>query len=117
MVIRWVVFSLVSVVFLLGACAQPRIRRYEVLIEPRVNKAKKDEMAQVFGAPVKCEKVELFERCEYRTNKGRNDPTPETHRPALAGMPDLRPYEYFDVIHLYYDADERLKDWAPVSMK
>lgn len=101
----------------LVACSQSRVRRYEELIEPQLGKANKDEMSRLLGAkPTKCEKVKLYEQCEYRTARERNDPVPGEYSTGLAGSPDLKPFAYFDVIHLYYDETEVLREWSPVKV-
>lgn len=96
-------------------CTHQRVDRYRSAIEPRVNKSKKAELDELLGSPVKCEpSKDGLERCEYRTASERNAPIPEVFRRNSTMGPDVSPYEYFDVLHLYYDSFGTLKEWSPV---
>ena len=105
---------LLLVLSVLVSCAQSRVRRFDELIEPKIGKATKSNMSQLLGTPVKCIRVAALERCEYRTASQRNDPVPGVHIPKKGMGPDVSPYEYFDVIHVFYDDFRVVRDWAPV---
>jgi len=80
--------------------------------------AKKTEVNQVLGSPTSCKKTaEGLEECEYRTAAARNYPVPDAHKKQEAMGPDLSPYEYFDVLHVYYDSLGILKNWVPIVIR
>ena len=112
---RWIALS--SLFFVFAACTEPRIKRYENQLEPLVNKGKKLQIGKMLGQPVKCEPLEALERCEYRTARERNDPVPVVFKRESAMGPDVSPYEYFDVLHLFYDDSGVLKEWQPIVVK
>ena len=47
---------------------------------------------------------------------GRNAPTPMVFTKSST-MPDVSPYDYFDVIHLFYDDQRVLTEWQPIVIK
>lgn len=97
-------------------CTQSRVRRYEELLDKHVGSEKKDRIATVLGAPAKCIPAEGGERCEYRTNAGRNRSSPGVHAPAPGFGPDTSPYEFFDVIHVFYNDVGLMREWQPVVL-
>lgn len=106
---------LVGLLLTLTQCAHPRVARYRSTIEPHLNKSKKAELDALLGSPVSCAPAkEGLERCEYRTASERNQKVPEIYRRNSAMGPDVSPYEFFDVLHLYYDSFGTLKEWTPV---
>lgn len=111
--IKWI-----AVVFLLAGCAQTPVDRYKNLINPRVeSKATRAEMDQLLGKPAICHKHSPYSRCEYRTTAGRHRPTPIVFKKSRTMRVDTSPYDYFDVLHLYYNADGQLKKWEPVAVQ
>jgi len=96
------------------SCVQTRVKTYNALIEPRLGKSKKSEMRAVLGNPIFCKQEEKYEKCEYRSAYSQNNPVPDMFRKSEAIAPDLSPYEYFDVLHLYYDGFHILQEWEPV---
>lgn len=109
--------SILFTIFLCLACTQTRVERYADLIEPHIDGAKKPEMNRILGAPTYCREEGKFEKCEYRTARGRNESVPGIHHKQPAMGPDLTPYEHFDVIHLYYDSFSVLKEWQPIVVQ
>ena len=103
---------------LLQACASSPLRRLEESMDPMVGKKKRGEVERLVGQPVKCSSPQPMTRCEYRTLIGRNDPAPVTSKvePGFGG-PDLSPYEFFDVIEIFYDATGMMSDWRPLSIR
>ena len=101
----------------LMACTEPRIKRYQTMLDPMVGTAKKTDVDAQLGKAIKCERKEKGQECEYRTASGRNEQIPMAHQQRSAMGPDLSPYEYFDVLHLTYDDFGILKDWQPVIVK
>jgi hypothetical protein len=108
---------LLSLILMFTACTESRVRKYEDLLEPLLGKAEKEEVDKLLGAPASCQPVESYQRCEYRTSRGRNEPVPFTARKNAAMGPDLSPYEYFDVLALTYDGFNTLREWEPISVK
>lgn len=102
---------------LLSACTETRIKRYTDIVEPHLGSASKSEMNKILGAPTYCKDEGKYERCEYRTSRGRNESVPAIHRKEPAMGPDLTPYEHFDVLHLYYDGFAVLKEWEPIVVQ
>jgi hypothetical protein len=98
------------------SCTQPRTKRYSDMIDPLVGSAKKEEVDRLLGVPAFCRQETALQKCEYRTASGRNAPTPEVFSKKTT-IPDVSPYEYFDVIHLFYDDRRVLKEWQAVVVK
>ena len=109
-----VVLALTGVIV---GCAHSRIRRYEKLLEPEIGLGTKADMRALFGAPVNCNKSKGLERCEYRTARERNDPVPAVMMKTQGLGPDVSAYEYFDVLHLFYDDFGVLREWAPIVIR
>ncbi len=107
---------LLLVLFALGACTQLRSARYSEMIDPLVGSGKKEQLDKMLGVPTFCKQESPFQKCEYRTAAGHNDPTPDAFA-KKSTMPDVSPYEYFDVIHLFYDDQRVLKEWQAVVLK
>lgn len=112
----WEKLALFWLLALVVACTQPRTRRYSEVIDPMVGSGKKEELDKLLGNPAFCQQESAFQKCEYRTAMGRNDPTPVIFSKATT-MPDVSPYEYFDVIHLFYDDRRVLKEWQAIVVK
>lgn len=108
-----VILSLLFLLFI--GCTEPRFKRYQDIIDPKVGVADKTDMNRMLGSPVKCTPDGSYQMCEYRTAKGRNEPVPSVHE-KKEGFPDLSPYEYYDVLHLFYDDFGVLRDWKPVVL-
>lgn len=104
-------------IFVCLACTETRIERYTDIIEPHVGGTHKAEMNKILGAPTFCKEEGKYEKCEYRTARGRNEPVPGVFRKEPAMGPDLTPYEHFDVLHLYYDSFAVLKEWEPIVVQ
>jgi hypothetical protein len=100
----------------LAACTQTRARRYSEMIDPLVGSGKKEQLDKLLGIPAFCRQESAFQKCEYRTASAHNAPTPIVFE-KLTNMPDVSPYEYFDVIHLFYDDQRVLKEWQAVVLK
>lgn len=98
------------------ACTETRVKRYSDMIEPHVGGASKSEMNKILGAPTYCHDEGKYEKCEYRTSRGRNESVPGIFWKEPAMGPDLTPYEHFDVLHLYYDGFSVLKEWEPIVL-
>lgn len=111
---RTVSGCLLALLLLVTSCVQTRVKTYDALIEPRLGKSKKSEMRAVLGNPIFCKQEEKYEKCEYRSAYSQNNPVPDMFRKSEAIAPDLSPYEYFDVLHLYYDGFHILQEWEPV---
>lgn len=99
-----------------AACTQLRTRRYSEMIDPLIGTGKKEELDQLLGNPTFCLQQSQLQKCEYRTATGRNAPTPMVFAKTTT-MPDVSPYEYFDVIHLFYDDRRILTDWQAIVIK
>jgi hypothetical protein len=116
-------FSIFAIVILMvfasffSACTQPTVKRYASLLDRKVNISKKSEMDQVLGEPVSCKQERAFQKCEYRTAQARNYPVPAIYEKQNAMGPDISPYEYFDVLHLFYDHEGILREWEPIVMR
>ncbi len=108
--------ALLWLLVLIVACTQPRMRRYSEVIDPMVGSGKKEELDRLLGNPTFCQQEKAFQKCEYRTAMGHNAPTPIVFT-KMTHMPDVSPYEYFDVIHLFYDDLRVLKEWQAVVLK
>jgi hypothetical protein len=108
-----------SLAFLLffTACTEARIKKYEDLLEPMLGKAEKPQIDKLLGSPASCAPIETYQRCEYRTSQGRNDPVPFVGRKNAAMGPDLSPFEYFDVLALTYDGFGTLREWEPIAIQ
>lgn len=100
----------------LVACTQTRTRRYSEIIDPLIGSGKKEELDKLLGNPAFCLQENLFQKCEYRTASAHNEPTPIVFT-KVNTMPDVSPYEYFDVIHLFFDDRRVLKEWQAVVVK
>lgn len=108
-------FILMGLLFF--GCAQKRIKRYQSMLDPKVNESKKEELDKLLGPPVSCSvEVGGLNKCEYRTAAGRNQPTPAAFRKSKTMKIDVSPFQQFDVLHLYYDSDRILKQWEPVVL-
>jgi hypothetical protein len=94
------------------SCSQNRVKKYQNLLDPLVGKAKKDQINALIGNPVSCKNENRYEKCEYRTAHAQNTPVPDMFKKSEG--PDLSPYEYFDVLYLYFDPFHVLKEWEPV---
>ncbi len=101
---------------LLISCSQTRVKKYQNVLEPLVGKAKKSEVNHLLGNPVSCKQEPPYEKCEYRTAYSQNNPVPDMFRKSEALSLDLSPYEYFDVLHLYFDSFHILKEWEPIVL-
>lgn len=97
-------------------CTSPRVKKYQAVIDPGIGSAKKVEMSKLFGNPIACQSEAILERCEYRTSYVRNEPVPDVYK-KTEGVPDLSPYDQFDVLYLYFDALGVLQSWEPVVLK
>jgi len=95
-------------------CTQTRVKKYEGILEPLIGKAPKSQVNKLLGNPVSCRQEARYEKCEYRSAFSQNNPVPEIFRRVEGLGPDLSPYEYFDVLHLYFDGFHVLKEWEPV---
>jgi hypothetical protein len=87
------------------------------MLEPLVGSAKKAEISKLLGPPAFCVQEEAYERCEYRTNRGSNEPIPGIARQEASMGPDLSPYDYFDVLQIHYDNFGLLNQWEPIFIK
>ena len=105
---------LLSLVFLLSACAQSRVNKYNGLLESKVGRSDRNDVGRILGEPVKCSPEGDLEKCEYRTASAKNHPVPDVFKKQPAMGPDVSPYEHYDVLHLYYGKDGLLKEWKPV---
>ena len=103
--------------WLCSSCTESRVKKYSDILEPLVGTAKKERLNEVLGKPTFCKRELAYEQCEYRTSRGRNDPVPEVFRKSEGLGPDLSPYEYFDVLRLYYDDFGVLKEWDAVNIQ
>jgi len=104
--------------WVLVGCTSPRLKRYHDLIDPHVGKAKKEKMDSLLGVPSSCKRTPSLKLCEYRTASERNEPVPGVlEKPKGFGGPDVSPYEYFDVLHLFYDDFGVLQEWNPVVIQ
>ncbi len=99
---------------LILSCTQTRVKKYQGMLEPLLGKAKQSEVNALLGNPISCKQEGRFEKCEYRTTSAQNNPVPDMFRKSEGIGPDLSPFEYFDVLHLYFDAFHILKEWEPV---
>jgi hypothetical protein len=106
--------SLVLGFLLLASCVETHVRKYQNLLEPRVGRAKQNEINALLGNPTYCRAEGKYEKCEYRTAAAQNHPVPDIFRKTEGLGPDLSPYEYFDVLHLYFDTFHVLREWEPV---
>lgn len=106
-----------SFLLICAACTEPRLKRYSDIIEPLVGSAKRERVTEILGKPTSCKREFSQEKCEYRTSMGRNHPVPEVFKKPEGLGPDLSPYEYFDVLHLYYDDFGILREWDPVVIQ
>lgn len=97
-------------------CTQSRVKKYQGLLEPLVGKASKVEVQKLLGNPNYCKQESRYEKCEYRSAFSQNHPVPDMFRKSETSGPDLSPYEYFDVLHLYFDAFHILREWEPVVL-
>lgn len=103
-----------STIILFSACTQPRIKKYQSLLEPKIGNSKKDEINKILGSPAWCTTEAGTEKCEYRTAHANNEPVPDMYRKEDSLGPDLSPYDRFDVLHVFYDSTGVFKDWEPV---
>lgn len=78
---------------------------------------KRGEVERLIGEPVKCATQGNLTRCEYRTLIGRNDPAPATSKKEPGFGPDLSPYEFFDVIEIFYNETGLMTDWRALSIR
>ena len=95
-------------------CTESMVKRYADVIEPQLGSATKSDFRKLFGPPAFCKPDKDWELCEYRTAHTRNYPTPRMYAKNPTFGPDLSPYEFFDVIHLYYNEWGILQEWDPV---
>lgn len=107
-----IIFIIFSFCFLIASCSQNRVKKYQNILDPLIGKGKKDEINALIGNPISCKSESRYEKCEYRTAHAQNTPVPDMFRKSEG--PDLSPYEYFDVLYLYFDAFQVLKEWEPV---
>ncbi len=98
------------------SCSYPRIKHYESLLDNKIGVADKEAISKLLGSPVFCDKNMALERCEYRTSAGRTEIVPEVVKKTET-WPDLSPYDYYDVIHLFYDDKGILRDWKAIVLK
>lgn len=105
--------AILGVSFLVISCTQSRVKKYEGMLAPLVGKASQNQINALLGNPSFCRQENRFEMCEYRTATAHNTPVPDMFRKSESLGPDLSPYEYFDVLHLYFDSFHVLKEWEP----
>lgn len=109
--------ALLGVFIFASACTQPTVKRYEITLERKVGTAKKPEIDKLLGNPVSCQRENSVQKCEYRTLQAGNYPVPAVYDKQPAIGPDVSPYDYFDVLHLFYDEEGILRDWQPVVVR
>lgn len=97
------------------SCAQKRVTKYQNLLDPMVGSSKKIDVNKKLGGPTFCKFEGDNEVCEYRTTKSHNENIP-VHLQKANGFPDLSPYDYYDVLHITYDAFGNFKEWQPVVL-
>ncbi|MBI4403429.1 MAG: hypothetical protein HY537_04670 [Deltaproteobacteria bacterium] len=115
---RFIVLALaLFCVVMLAGCTHTRVKFYHDLINPLVGSATKEKMNSLLGSPTWCKQETSFEQCEYRTSRGRSEPVPAIHRQHESMGPDLSPYDYFDVLHLFYDDTKTLREWSPIVIQ
>lgn len=107
---------ILSLVCFMTSCTQSRVKKYEAILEPKIGKSTKFQINSLLGNPVSCVQETKYEKCEYRSAYTQNAPVPDMFRKSEGIGPDLSPYEYFDVLHLYFDAFHILQEWEPVVM-
>ena len=106
-------------IFLFGAlpsCTELRVKKYRQMLEPKIGTTKKFEINKLLGSPAFCKQEVRYEKCEYRTMAAQNNQVPGIMRKEEGMGPDLSPYDYFDVLHLFYDGFEILREWEPVVL-
>ena len=107
--------SLIAVVCITG-CTTSKVKKYESLLNPKIGQSKKAEINTLLGNPVFSKAEGQYEKCEYRSAYSQNDPIPDMFKKSDGLALDLSPYEYFDVLHLYFDSFHILKEWEPVVL-
>lgn len=107
------IFTLPMILFM-TSCTQSRVKRYQAILEPKIGKSTKSQISTILGNPVSCLQEAKYEKCEYRSAYTQNGPIPDMFRKSEGIGPDLSPYEYFDVLHLYFDAFHILQEWEPI---
>lgn len=107
---------LIASLLIIG-CTESRVKRYETMLQPLMGTAKKNDISKLLGAPAFCVQEEAYERCEYRTSRGSNDPVPGVARQEASMGPDLSPYDYYDVLQIHYDNFGLLNQWEPIFVK
>ena len=110
------IFFLCFLMFFFTACSEPRVKKYKGILDPQIGAATKLQINKLLGKPTFCKPEGKYDKCEYRTTRGRNEPTPSIHKKEEALGPDLSPYEHFDVLHLFYDGFGVLREWQPVVL-
>ncbi len=105
---------LIGSLLILSACTTTRGKFYEDTLEPMVGVSKFHDVNKQLGSPTTCVPDVGLTRCEYRTAVARNLPVPAFARRVPGMGPDLSPYEYFDVLYVYYDDTGLLKEWTPM---
>ena len=103
-------------VILMTSCVQTRVKKYEAILEPKIGKSTKLDITSLLGNPIYCRQESKYEKCEYRSAYSQNGPVPDMFRKSDGLGPDLSPYEYFDVLYLYFDGFHVLQEWEPVVM-
>jgi len=110
---HFLVFS--TLVVLMTSCAEHRVKRYQDMLDKHVGVTQKKELDRQLGEPTQCRPDGSMKLCEYRTAAGRNEQVPYVHQ-KKEGFPDLSPYEHYDVLHLFYDDFNVLRDWKAVVL-
>jgi hypothetical protein len=108
-------YLIVGVAVFLTSCAEYRIKRYQHLLDTHVGSSPKPTLDKLLGEPASCRPDGNLKLCEYRTSAGRNEQVPYVHQ-KKQGFPDLSPYEHYDVLHLFYDDFDVLREWRPVVL-
>ncbi len=104
----------VTLLLTLLSCTEPRVKKYQDILEPRVGSGKKEEIDKLLGNPTWCKDEDGTQKCEYRSSRANNSPVPDVYKKEEGMGPDLSPYDRYDVLHLKYDGFGVLKDWEPV---
>ena len=99
------------------SCTEARVRKYQALFEPRLQKGMKTEFDSVLGQPAHCFHQSRYLVCEYHTAYRRNAPVSSVYRKEPGFGMDLSPLDQFDVLRLYYDGFGILQEWKPVTIR
>lgn len=93
------------------SCTTTRAKRFADVLDPMIGSGKKVELDSLLGRSVSCTAEGQESVCEYRTARMRNYPVPDAARRLDSSVPDLSPFEYFDVVLVRYDGFGVLKEW------